>query len=96
MKLISSGADKQIVVRSIQPAGTNFMTSIANSQADAQSDGVFQTWLLKKEQCKHKVLSMDIAGGYGISGHDKYIQLWQVTTPSTSGFDKLWDRKADS
>ena len=39
---------------------------------------------------------MDIAGGYGISGHDKYIQLWQVTTPSTSGFDKLWDRKADS
>lgn len=41
MKLISSGADKQIVVRSIQPAGTNFMSSIANSQADAQSDGVF-------------------------------------------------------
>lgn len=40
MKLISSGADKQIVVRSIQPAGTNFMSSIPNN-ADNQNESVF-------------------------------------------------------
>ncbi len=39
---------------------------------------------------------MDASGGYAISGHDKYVQLWQVTTTQTAGFDRIWDRKVDS
>jgi hypothetical protein len=40
---------------------------------------------------------MDLAGGYGVTGHDKYIQLWQISTPQNAGtLEKLWDRKAES
>ena len=80
LKLISSGADKQIVVRTVIPG-----------QIAGESQP-FQAVLTSKEPCKSKVFSMDVACGHAVTGHDKYLQLWTAS----GGFDKEWERRAES
>lgn len=47
----------------------------------------------KKEQCKNKIFAMDVAyqASYMVTGHDKLLQLWQLSTG-----DKVWEKKPDS
>ena len=64
LKLVSSGADKQIVMRTITPGNeTEQFTAV----------------LAGKEQCKSKVFSLDVACGHTVTGHDKYMQMWTGT-----------------
>ena len=40
---------------------------------------------------------MDVAGGYGVTGHDKQLVMWQFTNPSSAGgVERMWERKADT
>lgn len=62
------------MIRNIIPSGTSFVSTVSGQAGnEIQTDEGIQTQLLKKETCKHKVLSMDVSGGYAISGHDKYV-----------------------
>lgn len=61
LKLVSSGADKQIVMRTITPGNETEQFTAA---------------LAGKEQCKSKVFSLDVACGHTVTGHDKYMQMW--------------------
>ena len=79
LKLVSCGADKQIVWRNID----------LTERETADEYTVVQ----KKEQVKNKIFSMDVNSGYGyaITGHDKQIQMWALST-----YERLWERKPDT
>ena len=50
MKLISSGADKQIVIRNIVPSGSSFVSTMSGvTEFDITSEEGIQTLQLKKE-----------------------------------------------
>ena len=50
------------------------------------------TVVQKKEQCKYKTFSLDIAShaGYIVTGHDKFLQLWQL-----GNCEKVWEKKPE-
>lgn len=89
LKLITCGADKQIVMRNLN------LNIIANSTVKELSDMNSEEFITvqKKEQCKNKIFAMDIAyqASYVITGHDKLLQLWSMSTG-----DKVWEKKPDS
>jgi hypothetical protein len=71
------------------------MNLLANSSAKEISEMNSEDFVTvhKKEQCKNKIFTMDIAykASYVVTGHDKLLQLWQLSTG-----DKVWEKKPES
>lgn len=89
LKLLSCGADKQIVLRNVD-LGVVRQNDVKRLKQMPVEDFIV---VQKKEQCKHKTFSMDVApqAGYIVTGHDKLLQLWQL--PSC---ERVWEKKPDS
>lgn len=81
LKLVTSGNDKMVVMRTL---GT-----------DQPDGGSIATQVIKTEQCKAKVFSMDVtSSGHAITGHDKYLQLW--TTTQSGSLERTMERRIES
>jgi WD40 repeat protein len=89
LKLLSCGADKQIILRNVD------MPIVEQNDVKKLQEKKTEEFLVvqKKEQCKYKTFSMDIAhsAGYIVTGHDKFLQLWQL-----SNCEKVWEKKPES
>lgn len=86
---MTCGADKTIVQRTINPEALldpNWKRNIMNNIDDVMP-------ISRREVTKNKIFSMDIANysQYVATGHDKLIQLWQL-----SNLDRVWEKKPES